>query len=91
MDKSYNICFFLQCQPGYDERPSEIESFLHEYYKTKRKKGEWFDLSANDILAITHLFWEIEGEYIEDNIDECFSKNDWKEVWDPFFHIYNNK
>ncbi len=64
----------LECLPEYDESPIFIEKFLHNYFGEKRKFGEWFQLSIREILSIRRLFWEIEGEYIFDNIKNYLAK-----------------
>lgn len=54
---------------GFDEPANELESFLHKYFKSKRQKGEWFELTALDVMCIRRLFWDkVEGESIIDNI-----------------------
>ncbi len=40
---------------------SDIEKELHNLYKVKRKKGEWFKLTEEDIL-------EIDDRLIESNL-----------------------
>ena len=62
---------------GYDETSEYLEQWLHSYFSLKRVKGkgEWFDLSINDVVAIDSLFWTVEGwdivggayEFISDN------------------------
>ena len=39
---------------------SDIESILHEEYKEKRIRGEWFDLSSLDVLEIIDNYGFIE-------------------------------
>ena len=34
----------------------DIESFLHNEYKCKRKHGEWFALTADDVLDIIKFY-----------------------------------
>ena len=58
----------IELLPFYDENARELEAFLHEYFKVKRKIGEWFELSIKDVLAIRQLFYVIEGEDMVDNI-----------------------
>ena len=52
----------------------ETEKLLHEYFKDKRKIGEWFELTIRDLIKIRYLFYHIEGQDIEDAIRECFCK-----------------
>lgn len=68
----------LELEPEYDERPKDIEKYIHNYFKEKRKEGEWFDLSVKDILAIKNLFYEIHGMDICDNIKEHLLKSNGK-------------
>jgi hypothetical protein len=35
---------------------NDIESILHQKYKEKRQRGEWFNLSADDILELIEQF-----------------------------------
>ena len=58
----------LQLQPDVDEHPIVIEKFLHEHFSSKRTNGEWFSLSVRDILAISRLIYEIDGDDIRDSI-----------------------
>lgn len=59
----------------YDPNDYAIESFLHKFFKDKRKKGEWFDLNLQEILSIRDLFYGIEGWDIMDNIPEWYKKH----------------
>jgi len=36
--------------------PKDIEFTLHSYYAKKRVRGEWFSLSADDILDLIKLY-----------------------------------
>jgi len=65
---SLEYVIILKLQEGYDECPKIIEKYLHEYFKIKRTIGEWFNLSIKDIFLIRDLFYEIDGEYIYDNL-----------------------
>jgi len=61
---------------GFDEPANDLESFLHKYFKSKRQSGEWFDLSALDIICLRRLFWDkVEGESIIDNIPKHLTIN----------------
>ena len=48
-----------------DEAPELVEKLLFNYYKEKRLKGEWFNLSNNDINDIKELFYKLDGDIIE--------------------------
>lgn len=61
---SINLC------PTKDPSGRYIEEAIHSYFKSKRKLGEWFDLSLRDILMIRDLLWEIEGDDIRDQIHQ---------------------
>lgn len=37
------------------EAPKKVERKLHSDYKSKRKRGEWFDLRANDLQEINEM------------------------------------
>lgn len=56
----------LELEIGYDENANYIEKYLHNYFKPKRKFGEWFSLNLNDVLSIRDLFYDIEGDMIWD-------------------------
>lgn len=62
----------LYLQTGYDETPEFVERYIHDFFKDKREKGEWFNLDIDDIMQIRDLFWKIEGEDIMDDIDLYF-------------------
>ncbi len=38
----------------YDESNIIAESYLHKYFKDKRKSGEWFSLSPRDLVLIRY-------------------------------------
>lgn len=44
-------------EAGYDEKPIVLEKFLHKFYKSKKVRGEWFNLSARDIVDIRVLLF----------------------------------
>jgi len=68
------IAVLLEC--GFDESANDLESFLHRYFKPKRQRGEWFELSPLDVICIRRLFWEkVEGESIIDNIPNHLAIN----------------
>jgi hypothetical protein len=62
------MVLFIQLHTGYDEKARDIERLLHEFFANRRVMGEWFRLDVRCLIAINSLFWEIEGEYIQDNI-----------------------
>lgn len=64
------LLIYIKLGEEIDETSHTIESYLHNYFNHKRKFGEWFDLSAKDIIAIWNLFWIIEGDYIKDNVKQ---------------------
>lgn len=65
---------FIELQTDYDEPSEFLEKYLHSYFKPKRVYGEWFNLTLKDICEIREFIWEIEGEWIVDEIDNFFSK-----------------
>ncbi|HHT98805.1 MAG TPA: GIY-YIG nuclease family protein [Acholeplasma sp.] len=40
--------------------PKEVEKKLHSNYKSKRKRGEWFDLKAIDLQEINEIMLSYE-------------------------------
>ena len=54
----------IELEINYDESANYIESKLHNYFKDKRKVGEWFDLSLKDYVEIKNLFRRIDGCWI---------------------------
>lgn len=69
------MLIYIELEPNYDESALYIESYLHNFFNHKRVLGEWFNLSIKDIIAIRNLFYEIEGDYIQDNINTYLKKN----------------
>ena len=51
----------IQLEAECDEPAAYIEKFLHDKFKHKRKKGEWFNLSAKEYLSIRNLIHAIDG------------------------------
>lgn len=47
-----HLLFDVLFENCYDESAGLAESKLHQYFKPKRKQGEWFDLSARDLVKI---------------------------------------
>ena len=43
-----------------DVSAKSIELFLHEYFKNKRKIGEWFDFSKKDLIQINSFSNSVE-------------------------------
>ena len=71
-----NIILYLELQIGVDEKASYIEELMHEYYRVRRKGGEWFSLDGSDLLNIRNLFNIIEGDDLEDwlnnHLNDCY-------------------
>ena len=79
----------LELEWEYDEPAQYVEKYLHQYFKHKRVKGEWFNLSIKDILAIKNLFWEkIGGMYIWDNVKLYLLKSKQNETEQKTKRIY---
>ena len=58
-----NLIFF-----NYGHDYDFAERYLHYHFKRQRVKGEWFDLSAEDILEVTSRLFPIQHYgYPEDN------------------------
>jgi hypothetical protein len=53
-----------------DTCAAHIEEYIHNYFKEKRKKGEWFDFTNRDLIAIRVLIWHILGDDIFDELKE---------------------
>ena len=62
----------LECQVGVDEKPKDLEAYLHNYFKGKRKCGEWFDLNIKDLIKIRQFIYAIEGEDVIDNLSSYY-------------------
>lgn len=57
----------IQFEIGYDPCASFVEKFLHQYFKNKKNRGEWFDLTLRDLCQIREFIWELEGCDVSDN------------------------
>ena len=68
------LVILIELLPDYDENAYFIESFIHDFFKEKRKFGEWFDLNVRDVIQVKNLFWHIEGEDIQDNVKDVLLK-----------------
>lgn len=60
----------LEVVIGNDEPTGFIKHKLSEYYSNKRISDKHFKLDIHDIIDIRELIWEIEGEDINDCVDE---------------------
>ena len=69
---------FIELEPDNDEPSKTIEEELHLFFGHKRRLGEWFALDARDIVAIRALFFYIEGDYVQDNLQEHFDRKNGK-------------
>jgi hypothetical protein len=61
----------IELSSSFDCTATYLETFLHRYFKSKRKIGEWFQLSLKDIIQIFWLFYFIDGDdlqYIDKDI-----------------------
>ena len=47
-----HLLFDIWFENCYDESAGLAESKLHEYFRPKRKQGEWFDLNLRDLVKI---------------------------------------
>lgn len=45
----------------------QAEQVIHDYFKDKRKIGEWFDFNKRDLSMLKNMFWELDpdaGSYL---------------------------
>jgi hypothetical protein len=64
----------IETERLYDESANFIEKKLHEFYKDKRIRGEWFNLDLRDIIQIRDLFHNVIcGSYLDDTIKESIN------------------
>ena len=47
-----HLVFEIRFECGYDENKTIAEAYLHNYFKDKRRSGEWFNLDARDLVQI---------------------------------------
>ena len=47
-----HLLLTLGCERGYDEKNTVLEYWLHNQFKHKRVVGEWFELTARDLVEI---------------------------------------
>lgn len=59
----YSLAFFWWC--GSREEARFIESDLHRIHGKRRVNGEWFELTANDLIGIGQCFELIRDRYLE--------------------------
>jgi hypothetical protein len=64
------ILIRLEVEIGNDEPTGFIKYKLSEYYSNKRISDKYFKLDIQDITDIRELIWSIEGEDINDHVDE---------------------
>lgn len=50
-----HLLLTLGCERGYAEMNSVLEAWLHEQFKPKRVVGEWFKLTARDLVEIRSI------------------------------------
>jgi len=62
------LLLLIDLEFGYDENRIIVEKLLHRFFAQKRNIGEWFNLTTRDLISIRNLFWDIEGDKIEDNL-----------------------
>lgn len=60
------LSMYIVLEKGVDESAGYIEKFLHDNFKEKRKRGEWFKLSLKDFAVIRSFLYAIDGLYIYD-------------------------
>lgn len=58
---SLTIVAYVLLEKWCDESAKLSEKAIHEYFKEKRLKGEWFILEYNDVISIVDMFLSIEG------------------------------
>lgn len=56
---SLNLIGLCEIEKNEHEPAKYVEKYLHNYFKEKRKQGEWFLLTLCEQLQITNLFIEI--------------------------------
>jgi hypothetical protein len=52
---------FIELEVNLDESSEYLERYLHKWFKSKRVRCEWFNLSLRDIFALKQLIFSIEG------------------------------
>ena len=55
------IMAYVVLEPGVDEPAIQIEGYLHDYFKSKRTVGEWFNLTKCDLKMIGTLLFTVDG------------------------------
>jgi hypothetical protein len=62
---------------GYIETPhfQELESLLHEKYKSKRLNGEWFDITKEDCINEINYFRFVSKQHIVE-LKKIYNKKD---------------
>ena len=60
----------INLEIGYDEMSKSLEKIAHDHFKSKRQKGEWFDLSIKNLIEVRNYFYSIGGWDILDNLKD---------------------
>ena len=78
----------IQMEPDYDESARLVESTIHKYFKSKRKRGEWFDLNVRDLIELDSLIYYLEGNDVYDGVALGSKLSYYKEKYNPDYRYF---
>jgi hypothetical protein len=59
------FCCGIFMEADYDEPARQVEQWLHSFYKSKRKKGEWFKLTKRDLCDLRLFAFFVGSEQVD--------------------------
>lgn len=76
----FEIIHFFPCLDVYD-----AESFLHHFYTSQRKRGEWFTLTDEDVETLKSIECFVDFDFVDRNESGIFAGHPrFTEIWNSF-------